>query len=309
MHARTLLLGLLVSLPIGALVAACSSSIAATAPPADVDAGEASAPAATTSWPGTACGACVATGCGPQRQVCDTEPSCAAHTACADKCAAAPDGAIDAACLAACPSGENSVASKARAAYDACLVESGPKACTACPKPPGEPPPPNDVLEQQCGASADPNACFKCEDTKCCHTYDACVAEPECKLQLQPCLKACGADGTAACRSQCYAAHPKGVAAWARRSTCIDTNCITACGGPQPDACFECAFLKECRDPHARCSADEGCFLLLACLDTDCPDVTDACVKSCKAKVPASAGPLFDAWFACTSVSCSAICA
>lgn len=310
MHARTIpcaILAILSSLPIGGLIAACSSSGAATASPeAEPDAGEGAAPAAV--WSTTTCGACVTASCGPRRQVCDSEPSCAAHSACADKCAAAPDGAVDAACLAACPGGENSVATKARAAYDACLTATELAACAGCPKPPAIPPPTIDVLAQKCPASTDPNACFKCEDERCCNTYAACAADPECKMQLEPCLKACGANGTPACRSQCYAAHPKGVAAWAPRDTCLNVNCITECGNSAPDACFDCAFLSSCRDTNARCASDEGCFLLTACLEATCPSITDACLKSCKAKVPPSAGLLYDAWFACTAVACNKLC-
>jgi len=299
-------LAALAPVSVGASIAACSSSSAAL-PPVTADGGDATTAAA--SWPSTPCGACVVSGCGPQRQVCDSEPSCAAHSGCADKCTAMPDGTIDAACLAACPGGDNAVASKSRAAYDACITTTGLPACSACPASVGAAPSADDVLAQKCGTSTDPNTCFKCEDERCCNTYAACDAEPECKVQLEGCLKACGADGTAACRSACYAAHPKGVATWAPRTTCLDTRCITECGGPAtPDPCFDCGVLSSCRDTHARCASNEGCFLLLACLDTDCPNVTDTCIKSCKAKVDPSAAPLFDAWFSCTAVACDKIC-
>ena len=82
---------------------------------------------------------------------------------------------------------------------------------------------------------------------------------------------------------------------------------MTECGAT-PDACYDCGVRTTCRDSNARCTADAGCFLLRACLDATCPSVTDACLATCKAKVPASAGPLFDAWFACISVSCTNVC-
>jgi len=289
-----------------ALTAACSSS-SALAPAADggsdAAVGDDAGPAA---WLAGACGSCVQTACTSQRQVCDAEPSCALHSACADACASAPGGIIDAACLAACPRGDNAVASRSRAAYDACITGSGVAGCTKCTKPTtSDPVSFAEILDQKCGPSTETNACFKCEAERCCETFDACVAEPECKLQLQPCLVAC--KGDKACQGRCYAAHPKGVSAWARRSTCNVARCATECGGTV-DACAACGITTTCREPNARCTADAGCFLLRACLDETCPTIDDACIKTCKAKVPPTAGPLFDAWFACISVSCVSAC-
>jgi|GEM_PF-3155217 len=292
------------------LTAACSSSTN-TSRPASLDGGtgaDASPPDASASaWSAGACGMCVTGGCAAQRQVCDAEPSCASHASCSDACGADSGGSLDAACLAACPRGDSSVASRARAAYDACLGGSGLDACAAasCPKPAGLPPPFVEVLDQQCGGSTETNACFKCEDLSCCKTYDACVAEPECKQGIQPCITTCKGDN--ACKSACYAAHPKGVAAWARRQACMSARCVTECGA-QPDACYECGVRTSCRESNARCAADEGCFLLKACLDQTCPSVTDACVDTCKSKVPASAAALFDAWYSCISISCTGVC-
>lgn len=293
---------------IAVFTASCSSSSSSTPPPAGVDGGDGATPGPpSNAWALGTCGACVTSGCAPQRQVCDAEPSCASHAACVDKCPSDASGSIDAACVAACPRGDNTVASRVRAGYDSCITGSGPKACvaSACPKPAGEPPPLNEVLDQQCSGSTETNACFKCEDLSCCKTFDACVAEPECKQGIQPCITACKADNT--CKAGCYAAHPKGVATWARRQACMTARCVTECGGTT-DACYDCGVRTSCRETNARCAADEGCFLLKACLDRDCTSLTDSCVATCKSKVPASAGPLFDAWYACIAVSCTNVC-
>ena len=293
------------ALTIVALTAACSSTSAtAPAPDPDPDAGSGDGSTAGSAWLAGECGACVQGACTSQRQVCDAEPSCALHGACADGCVAVAGGTIDAACLAACPRGDNAVASRARAAYDACITGGGFAGCAACTKP-SDPGSFTEILDQKCGGSAETNPCFKCEAERCCETYDACVAEPECKQQLQPCLVACKGDHP--CEGRCYADHPKGVGAWARRATCIAARCATECGAAV-DACVACGVTTACREPNARCAADAGCFLLKACLAETCPTVTDACISTCKAKVPATAGPLFDAWFDCVSVSCVAAC-
>ena len=291
----------------GILWAACSSSITAATPPATSDDAGTDAPPAGASWTTGACGSCVAPACAAARQTCDTEPSCAAHGACADACAGTADGAIDPACLAACPRGANAVATTSRVAYDTCLTTSGPKGCAACAQPTTGPTSTSDILSQTCaGTSSDPTMCGKCEDLNCCETYAACVAEPECKLGVQPCLKACAGD--VACDAKCYADHPNGVAAWARRSACIYRKCLPDCGGTA-DACLTCATLTSCGDPNTLCQADAGCFLINSCLDETCYGaITDSCLAACKAKQPPASGKLFDDWFSCTSVACTGVC-
>ena len=289
------------------VTASCSSSSVTPAPISEpaADAGGDGAAPSSTAWPLGACGTCVTAGCAGPRQVCDAEPSCAAHSACAEKCPADAGGAIDAACLAACPRGDNTVASRSRAAYDACLTGSGQKGCDACPKPAAQPPPFNEVLDQKCGGSTETNACFKCQDLSCCNTDAACNAEPECTQGVVPCAKACK---DATCRAKCYDDHPKGVAAYARKLACISVRCVGECSGAPVDPCYECGVVKACRETNARCAADPGCFVLRACLEATCPDVTDACIDSCKAKAPASAGVLLENWFACTGISCTGVC-
>jgi hypothetical protein len=283
-----------------AAAASCSSSSASSPDGSDGGAGDAATEAASGFGSG-ACGSCVVDKCRQAREVCDAEPSCASHASCADKCPASSTGVPDKSCLDACPGGANSVAARARATYDTCLLVTGPKACDGCTKPPADKSV-LDVTDQQCGTSTDPNACYKCEEQKCCKTYEGCAAEPECKEQLQPCVKACT---DAKCVSNCYAQHPKGVLPWARRLTCMLVNCATECGGA-PNDCVKCSSQTICRDTFVRCNADEGCFLLRACLDETCPDVTEECLTKCKAKVPPAAGALFDEWTSCAFLSCPA---
>ena len=304
MYLRALLSGVAGLITLGTLTASCSSSSAA--PELAPDGGDGSAPSQQqASWSAGACGACVTTGCAAPRQVCDAEPSCAAHASCSDKCGSDATGSIDAACLAACPRGDNAVASRGRAAYDTCLTGASVKGCTACPAT-GEPLPVNDLLNQSCSTSTETNACFKCEDLSCCKTFEACVAEPACKQQLQPCLTAC--KGDLACEGTCYESNPKGVAAWARRQTCMLVRCAADCGGT-PDACLDCSTKTTCRESFARCTANEGCFLLNECIKRTCPgNTTDSCIDGCKGKAPASASLLLDAWLSCVTLSCTSEC-
>lgn len=307
---RIVVVGVFAALP--AIITACKSDPVNAAPPSGGDAdagvtvpadGEAPLPASTI-WLTTDCGACVIGGCASERALCDTEPSCSVHAQCAERCPAGADGRIDAACLAACPLTEGTAASRARAAYDSCLVTRGPRTCAACVA--ATPVPVAPIIDQTCSASAETNTCFACEDEKCCETYAGCVADPECKTVLQPCLVECGDD--AACEAKCYADHPKGVSAWAKRRTCLDTNCAIECGATSIDPCFECVVMKECREPHARCSADEGCFLIEKCISATCPDVTDTCLATCKANVSPASAALFDDFVSCGLLVCGDKC-
>lgn len=284
------------------LVAGACSSTSAVTPPASADAGDAAT--GKTAWATSACGTCATGKCATVRQTCDVEPSCAAHAKCVDACGAAPSGEIDAACIAACPRGDNEVATRSRAAYDSCLQTTGPRACNECPKPPPDPTGLEDILGQQCGGSTETNACYKCEDLNCCKTYEVCANDPDCKNGVQACAKACGKDDK--CIGECYAKFPKGVAPYARKLACMSVRCVTECGGTI-DRCLECAVMKECRDTNTRCAADAGCFLIRQCLTETCPTITDACLDACRAKQPASAG-LYDAWFSCLAVSCIDVC-
>jgi hypothetical protein len=304
---------LLLTATIGGLfvaIASCTSDPAPSIVVTPSDAGAATetstAPRADTgpvSWPASACGSCVIKACTRERALCDAEPSCSAHATCAEACPTSADGKLDSTCIAACPIGEGTAASRARAAYDTCITNRGLQSCDACTKPTVSSLLP--ILSQTCGASPETNTCFKCEDEKCCNTFQGCVDEPECKQVLQPCIVACGSDN--ACSAKCYADHPKGVAAWARRQACLLVNCVTQCGATL-DPCYECAVMKECRDSTARCNADEGCFLITKCINATCPSVTDACLKTCKAKVPASAAQLFDEFTSCALLSCVGKC-
>src|SRR5262249_35232620 len=148
-------------------------------------------------WREGACGSCVLTTCSRESALCDAEPSCSKHAQCVEKCPADDQGNVDRACLAACPLAEGTAGTRARAAYDTCVTSRGPGQCAACTKP--ESPSTSAVLNQTCGASPETNACYKCEDERCCKTFQGCVDVPECKQQLQPCIVACGSD--AACKS------------------------------------------------------------------------------------------------------------
>jgi hypothetical protein len=255
-------------------------------------------------WSAGACGSCVLTSCSKERTLCDAEPSCVEHATCAEACPARADGSVDETCLARCPEAEGTAATRVRAAYDSCLVGRGPAACDACPK--AAPPPSlSPIFEQKCASSDETIACHKCESEHCCETYQACADEPECKQAVQPCVVACKTDQQ--CVAKCYADHPKGVLPWAKRQACMMVHCVTDCGG-SPGACEQCAISGQCRDSRARCATDEGCFLIQACIDATCPDVTEQCLRGCKEKVPEVSGRLFDDWIGCVLLSCGDFC-
>lgn len=256
------------------------------------------------AWSTGQCGSCALTNCARERGLCDAEPSCVAHAKCAEACPADARGLLDAACLAQCPLVEESGGARVRAAYDSCLVGRGMSACDTCPLT-KLPPSVERILSQQCQPSTETNACYACEDERCCETYQACVDEPECKQELQPCLVACKSDKR--CAAACYASHPGGVQTWARRQSCLVANCKTECGEPA-DACVACVIDGPCRETEVRCDSDEGCFLIRACIDATCPDVTDACVQTCKKSASEVSGRFFDEFVSCALLSCSDVC-
>lgn len=274
---------------------------------ADVSQDSAPAPEAGPSgpWTTTACGTCTVAQCKNRRDACDGDPSCSAHATCVDACPPSANGTPDEACLEACPLSDGVAAAKLRAAFDTCVRGSA-EACPACKVPP---PSAVDVLAQTCGGSTETNECFKCEDLSCCQTFQECVDEPECKQQLQPCLVGCkDQPDYDACKAACYEAHPKGVKGWARRQTCLLARCGVACNSGAPlDPCVECTTVTKCRDATARCTADQDCFLLDACV-TSCQVKDDACIAGCKAKFSNQAGALFDAFLACAVTSCLDVC-
>lgn len=298
MNARPTI-GVLAALAVAVAINACSTS-SDPAPASTPDAGPADT--GTLGWLGGACGGCIAPKCAAQRQACDAEPSCAKHTACAEVCPAAPDGGIDPACLAACPNADNSVATRARVAWDTCITNGA--GCEACPK--ASAPSPLSIFDQKCGPSTETNACAKCEDEKCCDTYKACVDEPECQKGLQQCLKDCPTLEPD-CDHGCYDKFPKGVLPWAKRSLCYTVQCTKECVG-DPEPCFACVVTGACKTPNARCDTDLGCYRIQECVQFTCPKVTDACITECKKKGAAESGALFDALLACTIVSCGDAC-
>lgn len=283
------------------LVVACSSSSGSGEPTPTANDGSTSATTVATE-----CRQCVNTACTNARTVCDAEPSCATHSACVEKCAVDARGLPDSKCVEACPKAEGTAATKGRMAIDSCTLDTGPKSCASCGGTTGDAGA-SPIVNQTCGASTETNACFKCEDEKCCNTFKACADNPACKQQLQPCLVACKGDDK--CLSGCYAQFPQGVAAWAARNTCNQVNCGQECNNGTPyDECLSCGIKNECRDTFVACHADESCFLIDQCITETCPDVTETCLAQCGAKGTPEAKKRFDAWAACVTTVCSAAC-
>jgi hypothetical protein len=282
-------------------VVACSTS--SSTPVVAADGGQDAGPGWTTG----ACGTCAASACGSARTSCDAEPTCATHASCVDACAADARGLPDAACVEACPKASGEAATRRRVAFDTCVTRTASGSCPACaggvPDAGASTP---DVLTQTCGGSTETNPCFACEDTKCCKTFDACVAEPECKQQLQPCIVGCKADKE--CAAACYTQHAAGVPAWARRQTCIEVQCSTECNNGTPiDPCLKCVWQGACRDSFARCGSSAACFLAMKCLER-CDPFSEKCLADCEAAAPAEDRALLEAWLSCSLSACAPEC-
>lgn len=297
---RWLGLGMLLAIGVvaGGSASACSSSSSEVTPGTPDGATPDSATAA--GWAGGDCGRCLADACKPQREVCNVEPSCAAHVTCADACAPGPDGRVAAACLAACPRGDNAVASRSRKAYDGCITDPVASACDACPKATATKEP---ILDQKCGPSTETNTCFKCEDEKCCETFAACDVNQDCRKAIQPCIVGCNGDKK--CVDDCYKAHPQGLEAWAPRQACMLVQCRAECGA-KPEKCVDCIATK-CAQPYVRCQSNVDCFLIMEC-SARCNVVDDACLTMCKMGRSADSHRLLDDFLNCGGRNCDAEC-
>jgi hypothetical protein len=158
------------------------------------------------------------------------------------------------------------------------------------------------VLRQTCAASTESNACYKCEDEKCCQTYARCHANAECEA-FKACLLACPAGEH--CEESCTAQHPNGVSAWAPRLVCMTVHCGTACSSaPVPD-CVTC-INTFCADEYAVLESTPAGYLLQACIAA-CPFADAACIDGCKKKYQ-SAVQALDALATCSSQKCPMRC-
>ena len=137
-----------------------------------------------------------------------------------------------------------------------------------------------------CGLSTGEATCDTCLDASCCAQNTACVSNTDCAA-LIACGDACRDD---ACISACMSAHPTGAALLDTLSTCVETSCTTACGGPSSPP------------PTSACGFGSGNSTCDTCLDTSCCGDANACLGD------ADCTALIDCAMACTDATCEAAC-
>jgi hypothetical protein len=255
------------------------------------------------------CGKCALSQC--------TTPACAAdssgcerYVTCLAACPTTQSGAADPVCSGRCLNSASSSAAVSAAVQ--CLASGGGAACGSCVPEGGIQGAGSSLLNQTCPAKTDVTACFACEDNNCCSTQANCTNDPEC-LAYEHCLKDClngvggdagapegGAPDGGACDQACYAAHPKGLTAWAPRETCVLVYCATPCGG-SPDQCETCTD-QYCATEYANLNGTPDGYLLGACMAA-CPVGANPCTAACGAQYP-SAKPASDALVGCVALNC-----
>ena len=249
------------------------------------------------TYAASSCGKCVASGCANERQVCLSEPTCAAFLECLDQCPVDASGNAAATCEAACPEAQGDAATKAKEAVNGCRGFGQGAQCADCGVDGGvDPLPP-----EQCGGSTKPAGCAKCLDEQCCVSADACVKNQAC-IGLNGCWSACG-DLDATCKAGCFSTHAAGAADYLRFTACGSDKCGAECGA---SACYSCAR-QNCRNTQLACDLDPGCFVLGLCY-VDCPVSDGACFKKCRDSAPTESLQRFDAFSLCRSYACQSEC-
>jgi hypothetical protein len=255
-----------------------------------------------SSYDQSACGLCVKEACAAEIDACAGDPGCAAYLTCLNVCGLDATGNADPACADACPTPDNSTSQAARTALEECRWHGdGATQCAAC----GVTIYAHPLLNQDCPASMDPNACFACEDTHCCETYAACEANAECDVLVQ-CLQACPVSDDA-CWSQCLADHPTGIADLGARLGCVLIYCGEQglCNDNPLSSCERCVNTR-CGDLFMTCWSDAECYLLSDCA-ASCPTGDGACIDGCVAAHPAGEQK-FNDYSVCSTQSCAAEC-
>ncbi len=162
----------------------------------------------------------------------------------------------------------------------------------------------------KCGLSSGDATCDTCLDTSCCSQNQACVNDADCSA-LIACGNACTDD---TCFANCFSAHPSGAKILDTLMTCVETSCVSACGGPPPSSsacgfetgdpsCTACLDAGCCGDANA-CLNEPDCIALLDCASV-CND--NACIASCEAKHPTGASKM-NALSSCANTKCGSTC-
>ncbi len=247
------------------------------------------------------CGLCVKDACAAEIDACSADPGCAQYLTCLYACPLDATGNADPACADACGVPDSSTAQAARSAVEACRAYgAGALDCPAC----GISGNTHPLLNQDCPASQEVNACFKCEDEHCCETYAACKSDPECDA-LVTCIQACPDATYDACKADCEAAHPAGVAGFGARLGCLMVLCVEPCAGVPPTPCAECVNTR-CGDEFITCWSNPECYHLFDCT-TPCSPDDQPCFDACFAAHPAGVQD-FNNYALCSTQACSAEC-
>jgi hypothetical protein len=274
-----------------AMVLSCSSSD-------ENGGGGAGGDAATgVTYASSNCGKCASSACANQRQVCLSEPSCAAFLECLDQCPVDASGDVVATCEAGCPDAQGEAATKAKEGVNGCRGFGPGAQCADCGADGGvDPLPP-----EQCGASAKPPGCTKCLDENCCVSANACVTNQAC-IGLNTCWSACG-DLDATCKAGCLSSNAAGSADYLRFQACGTDKCGAECGASACNACVR----QNCRNTQLACDLDPDCFVVGLCY-VDCPMSDGACFKKCRDSAPTESLQRFDAFSLCRSYACPSEC-
>jgi hypothetical protein len=224
--------------------------------------------AAAATFDASECGQCVAQACTGEAQACAGDPGCAAYLSCLHQCPLDVLGNVDGDCEATCPIPASSTAVELVSDYTFCRLDGGGVACATCGF--------ANILGQQCPASPETNECWKCEEERCCDTYNACKDDPACS-QIAPCMQTCAQTDTA-CEENCILTHAAGMHLFGPRMTCIYAQCPAGNECGPIDSCSAC-ISEQCSNSHQACYSNGECFLLEGCVGGCEGDAT--CVDTC----------------------------
>lgn len=231
-------------------------------------------------WRDDPCGQGIEQACSAPFRACDADPVCARRLACLKQCAA--EGVLTTDCAADCGEAPRSGEATALGEVYRCVEANQQPPCGTGTVAPILP-----VLTQQCGASTDANACYRCEDEYCCETYEDCAQDAECQ-SYKECVKQCPrGQSYHDCPAACAKEHPAGAERFAPRRACLLHHCADAgaCGEKPLDACERCAR-DRCGDVQAACEQRVSCSLLGQCV-ADCDTLDQTCAFDCFDQYPA----------------------
>ena len=255
----------------------------------------------------SACGTCVAKACDSSGAACASDAGCAGYLECINACPLASSGDILPSCASHCELPSASSSEKLAEAFAACETASA-GSCSSCGVPVKDAGPDGEdvapIPHESCSPSTLTDPCGNCQETKCCTTAAAVVANSE-ATAFAECISDCAGSGSSApsCVAACAKTHASGVPAFLSYYACSEYNCIgaTAC---DVSACDQCSS-AQCGALKAECFEDEDCYLLDACEG----DVNGsmAAYVACESAFP-SAMTLHGKYGQCILANCSTSC-